>query len=302
MQDVAHIMNLGNWQLDCVDGGDFMLDGGACFGVVPKTVWRKAFPCDENNRIRLANNCVMARDGRHTVLIDTGYRGKYAKVDRSAFGLREGCPILDSLRAMGVEPEDIDTVVLGHLHFDHAGGATIYDSRGRLVPAFPNARYVVHRFEWKDAVSKAPELLAAYPQNNLEPLTGSPQLRLIADDEVIVPGLKGRRTGGHTRGHMAPCFESANQSAVYIGDICPTIEHVRPLWCLSYDTFLLVTRRVKHRMLAEAAERGDWVLWTHDANVVASRIEFRRNKPHAVDSIRRSVGAFRAGEIANAPC
>lgn len=279
-------MHFGNWQLDTVNGGNFLLDGGACFGVVPKTVWNKVFPCDEKNRIRLANNCVLARDGQQTVLIDTGYGGKYAKVDRSAFGMQEGCAIVESLRSLEVEPESVDTVVLGHLHFDHAGGATQHDERGLLVPTFPNAQYVVHRFEWEDAISKASELLAAYPQDNLEPLIGSPQLRLLGDNETIVPGLLARRTSGHTRGHMAPCFESGGQTAIYIGDICPTIQHVRPLWCLSYDTLLLVTRRVKQRMLAEAARDHAWILWTHDPDVAASQIELCRGKPHVIQPVR----------------
>lgn len=278
-------MQIGNWQLDTIDGGDVWLDGGACFGVVPKTVWAKVYEPDELNRIRLANNCVLARNGDHTVLIDTGYGGKYAKVDRKAYGMREGCPVLESLQAIDVEPADIDTVVLGHLHFDHAGGATQYDQYRNLEITFPNAQYVIHRFEWQDATSQAPELLAAYPQNNLEPLADSPQLRLIEDNEQIVPGLTARRTGGHTRGHVAPLFESNGASAIYIGDVCPTIQHVRPLWCLSYDTFLLTTRRVKQRLLAEAAEKSWWVLWTHDPVAAASRIDFHRDKPRAIEPL-----------------
>jgi glyoxylase-like metal-dependent hydrolase (beta-lactamase superfamily II) len=278
-------MQIGNWQLDTVDGGDVLLDGGACFGVVPKTVWGKVFASDDLNRIRLANNCVLARDGRHTVLIDTGYGGKYAKIDRAAYGMREGCPLLDSLQTLDVQPEDIDTVVLGHLHFDHAGGATQYDKQGNLEITFPNARYVVHRFEWEDAISKAPELIAAYPQNNLEPLVDSSQLRLLDDDSQIVPGLFARRTGGHTRGHVAPYFESGGETAIYLGDICPTVQHIRPLWCLSYDTFLLTTRRVKQRLLTEAAEKSWWVLWTHDPDTVASRIEMNRDKPRSIEPV-----------------
>ncbi|MCG8587647.1 MAG: MBL fold metallo-hydrolase [Pirellulales bacterium] len=276
-------MQLGNWQLDTVDGGDVLLDGGACFGVVPKTVWGKVFESDDLNRIRLANNCVLARDGTHTVLIDTGYGGKYAKVDRNAYGMREGCPVIESLRELGVEREGVDTVVLGHLHFDHAGGATQYDAQRNLEITFPNANYAIHRFEWEDAISKAPELLAAYPQNNLEPLAESPQLRLLDDNEQIVPGLFARRTGGHTRGHTAIVIESGGDAAIYIGDVCPTIQHIRPLWCLSYDTFLLTTRRVKQRLLTEAAEKSWWVLWTHDPDSAASRIEMQRDKAMAVE-------------------
>jgi glyoxylase-like metal-dependent hydrolase (beta-lactamase superfamily II) len=199
--------------------------------------------------------------------------------------MREGCPVLDSLRALDVQPESIDTVVLSHLHFDHAGGVTQYGQRRNLEITFPNAQYVVHRFEWEDATSKAPELLAAYPQNNLAPLVGSRQLRLLERDEQIVPGLFARRTGGHTRGHIAPYFESGGETAIYIGDICPTVQHIRPLWCLSYDTFLLTTRRVKQRLLTEAAKYSWWVLWTHDPDTVASRIDSNRDRLRSIEPV-----------------
>jgi glyoxylase-like metal-dependent hydrolase (beta-lactamase superfamily II) len=266
------LVNLGNWRLDTVDGGSFSIDGGVVYGVVPKMLWEKATPPDACNRLRFRNNCVLARDGRHTVLIDTGYGGKHVPLDRSFYEMDAGEPLLESLASLGVCPDDIDTVVLSHLHFDHAGGATRYDAGRRLVPTFPRARHVIGRLEWEDAVSQAPELERAYPMENLEPLQQTGTLVLIDGDSRILPGLRGRLTGGHTRGHLALMFESGGQTALCIGDLCPTTAHLRRSWCMAYDTHLLQTRIAKPQFLAEAAD-GQWlVVWPHDPKVAAAQV------------------------------
>ncbi len=281
-------MNLGNWQLDTVSGGQMRLDGGTMFGMVPKLLWQKALPADERNRIRAATNCVLARDGEHTVLIDTGYGGKFTDRQRAHSSLEAGEPIVESLAAIGVAPEDIDTVVLSHLHFDHAGGGTRSDDGENLRPTFPKARYVVHRAEWKDATGGAAELRGAYPLENLLPIKEAGQLELIEADVEIVPGLRSRVTGGHTRGHQALVFTSGGQTAVYPGDLCPMIAHVRQMWCMAFDTHPLQTRRNKPQLLGEAADGGWWILWDHDPDVAASRLT--RDEKHefvAVEEMER---------------
>ncbi len=115
-------MNLGNWQLDTINGGTFSIDGGVAFGVVPKPLWSNVITPDANNRVRFGANCLLARNGRHTVLFDAGYGDKYGKLDRNFWELEDGNPVLESLAALGVTPEDIDLIVMTHLHWDHAGG------------------------------------------------------------------------------------------------------------------------------------------------------------------------------------
>lgn len=264
-------MNLGNWQLDTVDGGDFCLDGGVVYGIVPRRLWEKLTPPDPLNRIRIRNNCVLARDGRHTVLIDTGYGGKYAPLDRNFYELEEGEPLAKSLAQLGVRPEDIDTVVFSHLHFDHAGGATRFGAQKQVELTFPQARHVIGRVEWEDATGGLPELERAYPQEHLAPLAAA-KIEFVAGNANIVPGLRTVMTGGHTRGHLALAFESQGQSALFIGDICPTIHHLRRSWCLAYDTHVVQTRRVKPKLLADAAAGEWWVLWSHDPKVAAARV------------------------------
>jgi len=265
-------MHLGNWQLETINGGLFRLDGGVMFGVVPRSIWKTVAPPDEQNRIQCANNCVLARDGTHTVLIDTGYGGKFEPLDRRFYAMEEGSPLLDGLAALGVEPEQIDTVVFSHLHFDHVCGATRFDEAGRRVPIFSRARHIVGRTEWEDATSGAPELETAYPMEDILPLYEAGLMLVIDNGQLIVPGLRAEVTGGHTRGHMALFFESGRQTAAYLGDICPSTAHLRRMWHLAYDTYPLETRRRKPELLARAADEGWWIMWNHDPRFGMSRV------------------------------
>ena len=263
-------MHVGNWQLDTVNGGMFRLDGGVMFGIVPKALWGNVTPADDENRIRVANHCVLARDGKHTVLIDTGYGGKYDKLDRKFYSMEPGEPLVQSLRTLGIEPEEIDTVVLSHLHFDHVGGATQTGPGGELTLTFPNARHFVGRQEWEDATSQKAELRKAYPLKEIIPL--QPVVSLIEDDDEVVPGLRAKLTGGHTQGHLSFVLESCGEEAIYPGDICPSRAHLRTMWHLAYDTHPLDTRRRKPQLLNEASQRNSWILWNHDPDVAVSRV------------------------------
>jgi glyoxylase-like metal-dependent hydrolase (beta-lactamase superfamily II) len=265
-------MRLGNWQLDTINGGTFWLDGGVMFGVVPKTLWKNVAPSDALNRIECANNCVLARDGAHTVLLDTGYGGKFSPLDRRFYSMEEGEPLLASLAALGIAPEDVDTVVLSHLHFDHVCGATRFDAQGRRVPIFARARHIVGRLEWEDATGGSPELLSAYPMADIMPLYDAGLMMVVDDAQELLPGLRGIVTGGHTRGHMALVFESGGQTAAYLGDICPSTAHLRRMWHLAYDTYPMETRRRKPQLLSRAADEGWWIMWNHDPQLGVSRV------------------------------
>lgn len=266
-------MQLGQWQLDTISGGRFLLDAGVMYGVVPKTVWQSVTPADEFNRIPFAIHCVLARSKSQTILIDTGYGNKLSVLDRKAHMTEAIDPLVSSLAAFGVSPAEISAVVFTHLHWDHAGGATKLDEKRQLHPTFPNAVYFVNRLEWEDAVSGAPELSGSYALENIEPFQKTGQLVLVDDDVEIAPGLWTRVTGGHTRGHQSLIFESGDQAAIYLGDICPAITHVRRMWGAAYDLYPVETRRRKPLLLGEAADKNWWVLWDHDPAIAVSRIE-----------------------------
>ena len=266
-------MNLGAWQLDTISGGTFRPDGGAMFGIVPKPLWERLAPADERNRILLHTNCVLARDGKHTLLIDTGYGGKLSEKEREIHAAQAGEPLIKNLALHGVAPEDINLVVFSHLHFDHVGGGTRRAQDGAIVPAFPNARYIVQRGEWEDATGGASELAGAYPLENLLPLQDAGRIDFIDGDVEIVPGLRSLVTAGHTRRHQAVIFESGFQYAIYLGDLCPTSAHMRTLWGMGYDVDPLETRRRKPSILGRAADEAWLVLWDHDPHMAACRLK-----------------------------
>jgi glyoxylase-like metal-dependent hydrolase (beta-lactamase superfamily II) len=268
-----HMLQLGDWRLDVVTAARFWLDAGIMYGIVPKTIWQKLTPADDQNRIPFAIRFVVARNGRRTVLIDTGHGDKLSRLDRNSHAIEPGNSLLEALAACDVQAADVDAVVLTHLHWDHVGGATEFDAMRQARPTFPNATYFVNRLEWEDATSQAPEFFATYTQQNFLPLEQSGQLVLTDGDVEILPGLSTRVTGGHTRGHQAVLIESAGGSALIPSDLCPAVTHLRRMWCTAYDLYPTETRRCKARLLGEAADGDWWVIWGHDPNVAVSRLE-----------------------------
>lgn len=267
-------MQIGNWRLDLISGGRFRIDGGVMYGIVPRTVWESlAEPLDEQHRTLVDTHCILARDGQHVVLIDTGYGGKHSPLDRKVNDLQAGEPILEGLSRLGIAPPDVTHVLFSHLHFDHAGGATRWDNHRSAVPTFPQARHWVHRWEWEDATGGAAEIRAAFPLQNLIPLSDAGLVDVFQDDGELLPGLSARCTGGHTRGHTCYWFEHKADSLLFIGDICPTSAHVRPQWHTSYELYPMQTRRIKPQLLQEASERGTWIVWNHDRRVPVSRVK-----------------------------
>lgn len=276
------LMQLGNWELQTISGGDYWIDGGTMFGVVPRTVWTRYISVDDRDRIFQRTNCVLVRTGRENVLIDTGYGSKLTAKERGNLGIEPGEPLVGSLAAVGLTPADIHLVVLSHLHFDHAGGATRLDASGQAVPAFPNATYIVQRREWVTAMAEFPELRAAYHLPNFEPLQRAGQLRLIDGNAAIAPGIRAWVTGGHTEAHQAIVLENGGEGAIYLGDVCPTFRHLPTLWCIAYDLELLKLRRIKPEVLGLVTDRGWWALCDHDPDHAAAKLRRDDKRDFAV--------------------
>ncbi len=265
-------MRLGSFELRTISGGNYWIDGGTMFGVVPRVMWERQWELDDQNRIPQRTNCLLIETGSKRVLIDTGFGSKLTDKHRRHINAEEGDPLTKSLAQCGLTPADIDVVVFTHLHFDHAGGATSFDESGELVPTFPRAEYVVQRREWMIATASLPELRGAYNDDNLLPLSASGQLRLIDGDTEIVPGLHALVTGGHTDGHQAIVIESGSETAIYVGDICATTRHLPVLWCLGYDVHMQQTRRAKFDVLGQIADERWLALFPHDPQTAAARL------------------------------
>jgi glyoxylase-like metal-dependent hydrolase (beta-lactamase superfamily II) len=283
------MMQLGSWRLETIRGGRFWLDAGVMYGIVPKTVWQTVTPPDEQNLIPFAIHCILARNGRDTVLIDTGYGGKMSPLERRSHATEGGDPVVESLAAMGLTPGEITHVVFTHLHWDHVGGATQFAEDRRLIPAFPNAMHFVNRMEWQDATSGAPELGGAYAPETFAALETSGQLTLVDGEVEILNGLWTRVTGGHTRGHQAIVFESQGETALYPGDLCPVTTHLRRMWCAAYDVFPLETRRRKPELLGAAADGGWWMLWDHDLQWAVSKLERHKSREFVICQQREQL-------------
>ncbi|MGI5831458.1 MAG: MBL fold metallo-hydrolase [Thermoguttaceae bacterium] len=264
------------WKVATISGGWMSVDGGTLFGIVPKTMWGKLVRADHRNLVRIPCRCLLARRGKEVLLIDSGYGGKQKKSERRSYELEEGNPILDSLAKVGVQPEDVTDLVLTHLHFDHAGGATRYDEKETLLPTFPNARCWASRIEWREAVSPASALRNAYPQENLTPLIDKKLNRSFEDDEEILPGLTMLVTGGHTRGHAAARLQTDQGPILFIGELAPTRFHAKQLWTSAFDTHMLQTRLRKPKIFARALEEGVPIYWPHDPDVIVSRLVGRK--------------------------
>ena len=254
-------LTLGDFKLTVLSDGAYYADGGAFFGVVPKTMWERKWPADAHNRIRPALNSLLVRTGEHTVLIETGAGNKLGeKLQR----IYEHQPLLlKSLEAAGAAPDDIDIVINTHLHFDHCGWNTVLRS-GKPVATFPRATYYVQQGELERAHEQHERDRVSYISANYDPLVESGQMRLLRGDQEIVPGVSVRVLPGHTRHMQAVMVESRGRHACYVSDLIPTTHHLKPTWVLAYDLYPLETIENRKRVYAEAIP-GKWLMvFTHD--------------------------------------
>jgi glyoxylase-like metal-dependent hydrolase (beta-lactamase superfamily II) len=246
--------------------GRFRLDGGAMFGIVPRGLWEKRTTPDERNRISLGLTCLLVRGPSGTVLVETGHGGKKLPEKLQEIYALNAPPggILGALAHVGVRADEVDTVVVSHLHPDHAGGATRLDG-DRCVPAFPNARYVVQREEWEDAVSDDPQLARAYrSEPDLLPLQEAGLLDLVDGEKEIGPGIRALVTPGHTRAHQSVLISAGGDTICFVGDLVPTRDHLRLPYIMAFDLYPKTTYEVKEGLL-DRAVRERWLLtWPHD--------------------------------------
>ena len=265
------IMKLGKFEIQTVSGGKYKLDGGAMFGVIPKPLWEKTNPADEKNRIDLETNCLLIDSGDKKILVDTGNGTKFSPKEKDIFGL-ENRPVLEeSIKVKGLEPSDIDIVILSHLHFDHVGGATINEG-GKAVPAFPKATYVIQKGEWEDAMNNFGIMKYSYRKENLIPLQESGQVEFIEGDFEVVPGLHTRVTGAHTRYHQIIQIDSKDDKGVYLADLVPTTSHLKLPYLMAYDLFPHEVLLKKKELLTQAAEEKWRIFFDHDPKAPTGKI------------------------------
>lgn len=268
-------MELGDFKLTVVGDGEFRLDGGAMFGVVPRVLWEKEKPPDERNRIRMGTNCLLVERGDDLLLIDTGIGDKHEERFLDNYGLPPGATRLpESIRQAGYELEDVTHVVLTHLHFDHCGWNTRRDGgAGRLVPTFPKARYWLQSGEVEHGRHPNERDRASYFPENWEPLFEAHVVELFHDEAEPIPGVKAVRTPGHNSDMCIVLLDGGHdRKAVFWADLVPTSAHVPYPWIMSYDLYPLTTLENKKRWLPQAAEGGWLCVFEHDPEVPFARL------------------------------
>ncbi len=264
-------MTLGDLELTPLLDGYFRLDGGAMFGVVPKTLWEKRAPADERNRITMAMRPLLVR-GDRLMIVDAGAGDKMDEKSAAIYGFDRAENLDVTMARAGVRADDIDIVLASHLHFDHAGGFTARNASGAVVPRFPSARYVVNRGEWEDATHPHERNRASYFAENYVPLQQAGVVDFMDGDGEVVPGVRVRRTGGHTRCHQIVYIESGGKTAVFAADLIPTTAHVDVPWIMAYDLYPMETLEFKRAFVKEAIEREYLIFFEHDPAVAAGYV------------------------------
>lgn len=241
------------WSWRLIQSGSFRLDGGAMFGIIPKVMWAKLSPPDEQNRIVLQTNCLLLRGHGRTILVETGYGNKFDAKHRGIYGLEDRW-IGSALAETGTSPEEIDTVIVTHLHFDHAGGLTCVDEPGGPARAtFPRARIRVQKTEWEDALANKSTMRATYLRDHLDPIAG--QVDLVDGPAEVLPGIRVFPTPGHTWGQQGVEFADDAGTLVFPGDVMPTFHHSGLPFNMGYDQLpyqnLLTKRALFDRAVME---------------------------------------------------
>ena len=277
---LARTFQIGGLRCHTLEGGLQRLDGGAMFGVVPRTLWMKRVPPDERNRIPLAMRCLLVEHPDGLVLIDTALGNKEEARFLDIYGVEnqglEGATQLeDALASVGFLPNDIRWVINTHLHFDHAGGNTTMDPdleddpRRHVRPTFPNATYVVQRGELEFARHTNERTRASYLPHNFEPIAGANRWRLLDGDGEVLPGISVRLTPGHVPFHQSVVLRDGGDTAVFVADLIPTVAHLPLPWIMGYDLEPLRTLESKRRLLEDAVAGGWRLIFEHDPTVAS---------------------------------
>jgi glyoxylase-like metal-dependent hydrolase (beta-lactamase superfamily II) len=245
--------------------GNLKLDGGAMFGVVPKVMWSKLYPCDENNLCNWSMRCLLIVDGDRRILIDCGIGDKQSEKFFSNYYLNGDDTLDKSLAACGYATDDITNVILTHLHFDHAGGAIRWNAdRTGYIPTFKNATYHTSRQQWEWGTSPNNREKASFLKENILPIAETGRLKLIEGDSELFPGISVRIFDGHTDGQVIPMIRFGEKTIVYMADLLPSAAHVPLPYVMSYDTRPLLTLEEKEAFMNEAAEKGYILFFEHD--------------------------------------
>lgn len=261
-----------------IEAGTFHVDGGAAFGVVPKKVWQKRYPCDAENYCTLHMRCLLIDTGNKRILIDTGTGDKQLKYLKY-YGFKGVVNFENELKKSGYTCSDITDVIFTHLHFDHCGGATKYNAdRSQIELVFPNATHWVSATQWENFLNPNVREGDSYFPENTMPIFEAGKLRLVTENQSICPEVQVAIYNGHTVGQLVSYIRIGERTLVYVGDVIPLVANVPLSWISSYDVFPLVAMEEKKTLLDEAAAKKQILFFEHDAYTECCTVEKQYNK------------------------
>jgi Zn-dependent hydrolases, including glyoxylases len=249
-------MKIGDYEILMADDGTFKLDGGAMFGVVPKTIWQKFFKPDDQNRIELSTNTLIIRYKKFTALVDLGMGEKFDEKQLAIYDIKREKNLIQNLEGMGIHRDEVTHVIITHGHLDHTGWATMR-VKNSIIPTFPNAKYYFQEDTYEEIKFPNEKTRPNYNYLNFENLDD--QLEIIRGDEEVFPGLELMKTGGHTKGHQVPILRAGNRTVIYFGDLLPTASHIKPAYIMAYDLYPMDTFYKKKELLEKANEE-QWII------------------------------------------
>jgi glyoxylase-like metal-dependent hydrolase (beta-lactamase superfamily II) len=282
---------IGPFELFAVESGRFRLDGGAMFGVVPKTLWARHIECDEKNRIPMAMRCLLIKSDNtgKIYLVDTGTGTKFDEKMNSIYAVDHShSDLVGSLRQCGVAPGDVTDIIFSHLHFDHCGGTTYYDEQGELRHRFPNAAYHVNERHLQNALNPNAREKASFLKDNIQPISRSGRLYTVGDHHTFEEGLYSLPAEGHTIGQQLPVVEADGKTVVFTADLIPTHVHIPLAWVMGYDMRPIITLEEKEAFLIKAAARNWHLFLEHDAEKEVITVQNDNGKFSIKESMKLS--------------
>ncbi|RFU68729.1 MBL fold metallo-hydrolase [Peribacillus saganii] len=256
-------LRIGRINITWLNGGVTHLDGGAMFGVVPKALWSKKYPHNDNNQIELRTDPILIEANGLHILVETGIgKGKMNDKQKRNFGVTEESQLIEDLGSLGLRPEDIDYVLMTHLHFDHACGLT-YQEAGEWKSTFVNARIIVSQVEWDEMRQPNIRSKNTYWKENWEAVQG--QVDPFSGETEITEGVKMVHTGGHSDGHCIIIIEQEDETLIHMADLMPTHAHANVLWVMAYDDYPMASIFAKEKWMEYGLSRNAWYSFYHDA-------------------------------------
>ncbi len=287
-------MKIGEYTIYRIETSKFGLDGGAMFGIIPKPLWEKESPTDENNRIQMVTRSLFLVSKDRRILIDTGNGTKWKDKFKDIYKIdTESVNLQNTLSELGFTPEDITDVICSHLHFDHIGGNTEIQN-GEIKPVFPNARYWIHQDNWTLANSPGEKDQGSFMEADWKVLEENQMIQLVKDipnfpkRNSLFPGVDVMISNGHTTGQLIPVIYDDEKTLVFTADLIPTASHIPIPWIMAYDIMPMTTIQEKKDLLKLATE-NNWILFfEHDPKTVACTVcydgkHYKRNKIVEID-------------------